>query len=73
MKKDELRKVMNAVNQKVQERDQELLRRFCHTGTFFDESGNTIYGVCNPMSTQEFLNFIHVHDALLIEAISKAI
>jgi len=54
----------------IQNRDKEFIARFCSEGAYMDEEGNIINGICRQVDAQEMLNFQHVHDALILDALN---
>ena len=55
----------------IQKRDQEFIERFCQAGTFLSADGSEIQGVCKPIEANEMMNFMHVHDALIIDVLKN--
>ncbi len=49
-------------------RDKDFISRFCQEGTYLDESGKEIKGVCRTMTAEEVLTFMHTYDAYAVEA-----
>ena len=55
----------------LKQRDQELIERFCQPGTYMDDAGKEIHGICKQVDVSVMLNFMHVHDAHLLEVIKQ--
>jgi len=61
--------MINKITLLIKERDEKLIKKYCQEGTFLDEKGQIIHGVCKNVSLSELLNDIHVHDALIVQAL----
>lgn len=52
-------------------RDKDFIARFCNEGTYIDEHGKEIIGVCRTMTAEEVLTFMHTYDAYVCEEANK--
>lgn len=61
--------MLNTLIELLKTEDAKLIRKYCEEGSFLDEDGKTIKGVCRHVNIEEMLNDIHLRDALIIEAL----
>lgn len=61
--------MINKVNQLIKERDEKLIEKYCQEGAFLGKKGEIVNGVCKPVPLADLLNDLHLHDALIVQAL----